>query len=432
MDALKSKIQNKQAKIGIIGLGYIGLSLSEAFGKKGFSIYGYDIDKKKIEGLKKKENPLPFLPLPHLFQYLDNGLFHPTYIPEEIKDCDIYIISVPTPLNKEHLPDLSCVKSAANQVAKFCRNNQLIILQSTTYPGTTEEILLPLLELGRFKVGQDIFLAYVPEREDAGDPNFDFTKVPRLIGGMTKECQEVTALLYEQITDKVHLCSSPKIAEAAKVFENAYRLINIAFVDEMKEAFDHLGIDIMEVIAASATKPFGFTKFVPGPGIGGECIPVDPVYLAHKIKAQDGPTSLIETAEIVNARAPYFVIQKVIDALNMRKKCLNGAHILAIGAAFKKDVSDIRESPAIKVISLLKEKGAEIFYHDPLVPFLHALNLRSISLTEEALKGTDCVVILTDHSNIDWEWIIDRSSLVVDTRQVSYGSKYEKQKVVHA
>ncbi len=432
MGQLLAKIEGKNAVIAIFGLGYIGLSLTNAFTKCGFKVIGYDIDTNKIASLKRGENYLGFLPLDYLFEALKNKRFIPTAELSDLKDVDVFIVSVPTPLNSEHQPEMRFVKNAVSSVASKLIGDELIIFQSTSYPGTTEEVVMPILEKDGFKVGESIFLAHVPEREDAGTPNFDLYNVPRLIGGVTPKCSEIAATLYKHITKKIHICSSAKIAEAAKVFENTYRLINIAFVDEMKEAFDHLGIDIMEVIDASSTKPYGFTRFVPGPGIGGECIPVDPVYLANKIKANDGPTTLIEAAEVVNARAPYFVLQKVIEALNKQKKCLSLSSIFVIGVAFKKDVSDIRESPALKVMELLLKNEAKISYYDPFVQSLPRFHLESTPITEEALKKADCLLILTDHSEIDWQYVIDNSSLVVDTRQVSYGIKKGKEKVVHA
>lgn len=420
MEKLLHKIVEREAVIGILGLGYTGLSLAHEFGKEGFKVIGFDIDASKITKLQHKETYLPFLPHDHLFELIDEKRFIPTANSKDLLETDIKIIAVPTPLNAARQPDLSYLRSAAKTVAQSLRQEQLVVLQSTTYPGTTEEEVLPLLEKeSGFKVGKDIYLAYVPEREDAGNPQSVLSQIPRLCGGITRHCLCLAKTLYEYITVKVHPCSSPKIAEAAKAYENTFRLINIAFVDEMKIAFDAMGIDIWEVIEASSTKPFGFYPFYPGPGIGGECIPVDPIYLSWRAKQFDARTVMIETASEINLLTSEYFVQKIAAALKAHQKSLNQAKILLLGVAFKKDVSDIRESPALRILDSLKKKGARVSYHDPLVPSLPTYQLDSIPLDEGTLKSYDCVVITTDHSFYDWKWVCEHSPLIIDTRNAT-------------
>jgi UDP-N-acetyl-D-glucosamine dehydrogenase len=439
MKELFRKIIEKQAMIGIIGLGHTGLSLAHDFGTEGFNIVGYDIDTTKIEKLRQRESYLPFLPLGHLFYLLDENKFKPTSDVNDLAEADVIIISVPTPLNQERQPDITflchAVQSAAQAIKKknelvasrtdsqFYRrkadreSTQLIVIQSTSYPGTTEEEALPILEnYTALKVGEGFFLAHVPEREDAGNPSAVLKQIPRICGGVTPECTLLAKALYEHITVKVHACSSARVAEAAKTYENTFRLINIAFVDEMKMAFDKMGINIWEVIEACSTKPFGFTPFYPGPGIGGECIPVDPVYLSCKAKQVDAETSIIDASSAINIKISEYVVLKIEEALLKKGKKLTEAKILILGVAFKKDVSDIRESPSLRVLSLLKQKNAHVAYHDPFVPHLTGHQLFSIHLDEEALSSYDCVAILTDHSRYDWNWICQNSHLIVDTR----------------
>lgn len=417
MEKLLHKIVEKEAVIGLIGLGYTGLSLAHEFGREGFKVIGFDIDSSKIALLQQKKTYLPFLPHDYLFELIDDKRFIPTSASNDLTGADIKIIAVPTPLNADRQPDLFFVKSATKTAAKALNKEQLVVLQSTTFPGTTEEEVLPLIEAGSgLKVGSDVYLAYVPEREDAGNPQSVLSQIPRLCGGITRKCLFLAKTLYEYITVKVYPCSSPKIAEAAKAYENTFRLINIAFVDEMKIAFDAMGIDIWEVIDASSTKPFGFCPFYPGPGIGGECIPVDPIYLAYRAKQFHARTVMIETASEINLRTSEYFVQKVAEALTAKQISLKGANILLLGVAFKKDVSDIRESPALRILDSLQKKGAQVAYHDPLVPKLMAFHLNSIQLEKEALDRYDCVVITTDHSSYDWKWVCGKSRLIVDTR----------------
>jgi UDP-N-acetyl-D-glucosamine dehydrogenase len=489
---LLHKIVEKEAVIGIIGLGYTGLSLAHDFGNEGFKIVGYDIDATKIETLKKRETYLPFMPHGQLFSLLDEKRFKPTSDPNDLSVADVIIISVPTPLNAKRQPDISYILKACHTLAaaikrqpayatqgsghftaesgltrishtfsdsshtlhddlavqmgeavllehcphpseqqsqsaerrsvqKKCEKSRLkprlIVLQSTTYPGTTEEEVLPLLERETdFKIGNEIFLAHVPEREDAGNPHAVLNQIPRICGGVTRKCMLLAKTLYEHITVRVYPCSSARIAEATKIYENTFRLINIAFVDEMKMVFDQMGINLWEVIQAASTKPFGFTAFYPGPGIGGECIPVDPLYLAWRAKKMGIATTMIDTASIINTKTSEYVVEKIAKALT---KKLQGAKILMLGVAFKRDVGDIRESPALRIMEILKQKGAEVCYHDYFVPKLAVFNQESISLNEKILKEVDCTVIITDHSRYDWLWICQNSQLIVDTRNAT-------------
>lgn len=349
---------------------------------------------------------------------LEKGKLKPTSDPKDLLHTDVKIISVPTPLDKKRAPDLSVLLKAAAICGKALEHSQLVVVQSTSFPGTTEEEVLPILEKeSKLKAGKDFFLAHVPEREDAGNPDSILSMIPRICGGLTKECLLLAKTLYEHITSKVYPCSSAKVAEATKTFENTYRLINIAFVDEMKITFDRMGINMWEVIEAASTKPFGYSPFYPGPGIGGECIPVDPIYLACKARQYRAPTAMIDIASTINEKTAHYVVEKISEALGQRKKKLKKAKILILGVAFKKDVSDTRESPAFKIISLLEKKGAEIAYHDFFVPELPLLKLKSISLDQ--LSSFDCVVIIADHSQYDWNKICKESQLIVDTRNAT-------------
>jgi UDP-N-acetyl-D-glucosamine dehydrogenase len=442
MEALLHKIVEKEVTIGVIGLGHTGLSLAHDFCIEGFKIIGFDIDSSKIEMLHRRESYLPFLPLGHLFYLLDEKRFLPTSDPQELAEADVIIICVPTPLNEQRLPDITYIQKACVTAASAMKrkrqlvaahrdegfkrrssdhkSHQLIVIQSTSYPGTTEEEALPLLEkeTGQ-RVGVDFFLAHVPEREDAGNPMAVLNQIPRICGGVTTKCALLAKTLYEHITVKVYLCPSVKVAEATKTYENTFRFINIAFVDEMKIAFDKMGINIWEVIDAASTKPFGFTPFYPGPGIGGECIPVDPIYLAWKAKQFSAPTTMIENASAINLQTSEYVIQKISEALALNKKTLRGGNILILGVAFKKDLSDTRESPALRILRSLKERGANVSYHDYFVPKLEEDHLTSIQLCEKTLSSSDCVAILTDHSRYDWVWISQHSPVIVDTRNAT-------------
>lgn len=416
------RIKKREIKVGVIGLGYVGLPLVRIFLQKDFDVIGFDIDDRKVVLLNQGKSYILHVRGEDLKPYLDKGKFRATSDFSELTLADAILICVPTPLDAHRNPDLSFIIKTTETIAQYLRPGQLIVLESTTYPGTTDEVMLPILQKKGLKVGQDFYLAYSPERENPGDKNFPTEKIPKVVGGITRHCLEVAKALYDEVVIRTVPVSSTKVAEASKLLENIFRSVNIAMVNEMKMIFERLGIDIWEVIEAASTKPFGFMPFYPGPGYGGHCIPVDPFYLAWKAKEVDYPTKFIELAGEINTQMPYYVVNRTIEALNRRGKAINGAKILVLGIAYKKDIDDQRESPALKIISLLQKKGAKVSYHDPYVPhsFGHReypdLDMKSVPLTEKRLKQFDAVVIATDHSVIDYDWIARHSPLVIDTR----------------
>ncbi|MCP2619946.1 nucleotide sugar dehydrogenase [Candidatus Aminicenantes bacterium AC-334-K16] len=424
---LIQKIISRQAIIGVIGLGYVGLPLVKAFLLKGFRVVGFDVDHKKVEQLKRGESYIQYFPGEELKPFLMKGSFRPTTDFQLLKEVDVIIICVPTPLDAHRNPDLSYVLNTTRTIATYLRSGQLIILESTTYPGTTEEEMKPILEETGLMVGQDFFLAYSPERENPGDVRFTTEKIPKVVGGVTEACLQVAKTLYDQIVVQTIPVSSCRVAEATKLLENIFRSVNIALVNELKMIFERLGIDVWEVIEAASTKPFGYMPFYPGPGYGGHCIPVDPFYLTWKAKEVDYSTKFIELAGEINTQMPYYVVAKTVEALNERGKSIKGARILILGVAYKKDVDDQRESPALKIIQILRQKGAEVSYNDPYVPhcFGHRdypdLDLWSEELSEEVLKKMDAVIIATDHSVYDFAWIVAHSPLIIDTRNAVKG-----------
>jgi len=433
--SLENKISKKEARIGIVGLGYVGLPLVKTFLSKGFGVLGFDIDEKKVEMLNHAKSYIKHFTAEELKIFLEKKKFQATTDFGLLAKADVIIICVPTPLDSHKNPDLSYVLTTTEVISKHLRKGQLVVLESTTYPGTTEEEMLPLLEAGGLKVGEDFHLAYSPERENPGDKVYTTEKIPKVVGGVTPRCKRVAKILYDQIVVKTIPVSSPKVAEATKLMENIFRSVNIAMVNEMKMIFDRMGIDIWEVVKAASTKPFGFMTFLPGPGYGGHCIPVDPFYLAWKAKEVDHPTKFIELAGEINTLMPYYVVTKTIEALNKKGKSARGARILILGIAYKKDIDDQRESPALKIISLLQNKGAKVSYNDPYVPQSYGhrdypgLELKSVALTEKMLKKFDAVIIATAHSDYDFEWIAENSSLIVDTRNAI---KNKKNNVVKA
>lgn len=419
---LESKIKNKKALIGIIGMGYVGLPLVKTFLKKGFEVLGFDVDARKVNILNQGESYIKHVSAEELKAFLKKKKFQATTDFGLLTRVDVIIICVPTPLDSHKNPDLSFVLKTTEVISKSLRKDQLVVLESTTYPGTTEEEVLPLLEAGGLRVGEDFYLAYSPERENPGDKFYSTEKIPKVVGGITQRCERVAKALYDQVVVKTIPVSSPKVAEATKLLENIFRSVNIAMVNEMKMIFDRMGIDIWEVVEAASTKPFGFMPFLPGPGYGGHCIPVDPFYLAWKAKEVDYPAKFIELAGEINTLMPYYVVSKTIEELNKRGKSIKGARILILGIAYKKDIDDQRESPSLKIISLLQGKGAKVSYNDPYVPqsFGHrdypGLKLKSVALTEKKLKEFNAVIIATAHSVYDFEWIAEKSSLIIDTR----------------
>jgi len=416
------RIKKREIKVGIIGLGYVGLPLVRIFLQKGFEVVGFDVDQRKVDWLNQGKSYILHVRGEELKPYLDQGKFRATADFSELAGMDAILICVPTPLDAHRNPDLTFVIQTTETIARYLRPGQLVVLESTTYPGTTDEEMLPILARTGLKVGEDFYLAYSPERENPGDKNFSTDKIPKVVGGLTRHCLEVAKALYDEVVVKTVPVSSTRVAEATKLLENIFRSVNIAMVNEMKMIFDRLGIDIWEVIEAASTKPFGFMPFYPGPGYGGHCIPVDPFYLTWKAKEVDFPTKFIELAGEINTRMPYYVVDRTIEALNARGKAINGAKILVLGIAYKKDVDDQRESPALKIISLFMKKGAKVSYHDPYVPhsFGHreypGLDLKSVPLTARRLRQSDAVVIATDHSIIDYDWVARNSPLVIDTR----------------
>ena len=412
----------KNGLTGIIGLGYVGLPLLIDFCEAGLKVIGFDIDEEKIYVLENGQSYISYIPAEQIAKFVNDGRFIPTSDFSRLKEVDNIIIAVPTPLNINREPDLTFVENTTRTIAENLRDGQLIVLESTTYPGTTREVLLPILEEKGGKAGKDFFLAYSPERVDPNNKNYRAREIPKVIGGITPACLERAVQLYSRVFRKLVPVTSTEVAEASKLLENIFRSVNIALVNEMKLLFDRMGIDIWEVIEASTSKPFGFMPFYPGPGLGGHCIPIDPFYLTWKARQYDFTTRFIELAGEINTSMPYYVLQKTIDALNENGKSLKGARVLVLGAAYKKDVDDIRESPAVKIITLLKEKGAQVIYHDPYITEIKGMRkypgliMKAVELEEETLQGVDCVLLVTDHSCYDYGWILDNSTLIVDTR----------------
>jgi UDP-N-acetyl-D-glucosamine dehydrogenase len=432
---LEKKIKNREAQVAIIGLGYVGLPLVKTFLNRGFRVTGFDVDEKKVEMLNQGKSYIKHVTAEELITFLKEKRFQATSDFGILDQADIIIICVPTPLDSHRNPDLSFVLKTTKVISEKLKKGQLVVLESTTYPGTTEEQMLPILEETGLKVGEDFFLAYSPERENPGDKEYPTEKIPKVVGGITPDCLKVAKVLYDQVVVRTVPVSSPKVAEATKLLENIFRSVNIALVNELKMIFDRMGIEVWEVVEAASTKPFGFMPFYPGPGYGGHCIPVDPFYLAWKAKEVDYETKFIELAGEINTLMPYYIASKTSEALNERKKSIKGAKILILGIAYKADIDDQRESPALKIISLLQEKGAKVSYNDPYVPhsFGHRdypdLNLKSVALSEGKLKEFDAVIVATAHSAYDFEWIVKNSCLVIDTRNAI---KVKRKNVVKA
>jgi UDP-N-acetyl-D-glucosamine dehydrogenase len=424
IDLLK-KIRNNSAVIGIIGMGYVGLPLGLAFAAKKFNVLGFDLDDKKINLLNKGRGYLKHISNDKISKAVKSGYLKATSDFSKLKEVDAILICVPTPLTEHREPDMSFVENTSKTIAKYLRKGQLIVLESTTYPGTTEELLLPLFEnaggKNKLKAGRDFYLAFSPEREDPNNPDFTTAEIPKVIGGVTPQCLNVSRALYDKVIIKTIPVSSPGAAEATKLLENIFRSVNIALVNELKMVFDKMNIDIWEVIAAASTKPFGFKPFYPGPGLGGHCIPIDPFYLTWKAREFEVNTKFIELAGEINTLQPYYVVEKTSEALNKFRKALNGAKVLILGAAYKKDIDDMRESPSLKLIEIFREKGAVVEYYDPLVPMLpktrkYNFKMNSVNLTKEKLRSYDVVVLSTDHSVFDYKFIAAQSGIIIDTR----------------
>ncbi|MBU2538887.1 MAG: nucleotide sugar dehydrogenase [Proteobacteria bacterium] len=419
---LIDKLNRQQAMIGIIGLGYVGLPLMLRFNAAGFRVLGIDIDFAKVEKLNAGESYIEHISPEKIAAACRSG-FEATTDFSRAQEADALILCVPTPLTKHREPDISFVIGTMDLLVPHLRQGQVIALESTTYPGTTEEELLPRIEAAGFKVGQDIFLVYSPEREDPGNSNFNTRTIPKVIGGQTTACLQAGIALYTQAIDKVVPVTSTKAAEMCKLLENIHRAVNIGLVNEMKIVCDRMGIDIHEVIRAAATKPFGFVAYYPGPGLGGHCIPIDPFYLTWKAREYGVATRFIELAGEVNTGMPLWVVSKIIDALNDRGRALKGCRILVLGIAYKKNVDDMRESPAVELMEILREKGAEINYSDPHVPVFpkmreHRFELASVALTPESIERYDLILLATDHSAFDYSMLKEHARLIVDTRGV--------------
>jgi len=424
-EKLIQDIQSHKARVGIIGLGYVGLPLVLRFGEEQFSVIGFDVDPEKVNKLNAGESYIRHIPAARVQALLNEKRFEATRDFGRLAEADCIIICVPTPLTAKKDPDLQYIEKTGDSVLKTLRKGQLISLESTTYPGTTEEILLERFRTTGLEVGKDYFLVFSPEREDPGNPKFSTRTIPKVVGGMTPACLEAGKTLYGQVIDRIVTVSSTRTAELVKLLENIYRCVNIALVNELKLLTDRMGIDIWEVIDAAATKPFGYTPFYPGPGLGGHCIPIDPFYLSWKAKEYDFSTRFIHLAGEVNSSIPYYVVDRIAAALNDHSKAIRGARILILGVAYKKDVDDVRESPALEIMELLQHKGAELSYSDPYIAKLHKMraydfsHLRSVELTEQALGQFDVVLIATDHTNVDYQRIVDHARLIVDTRNAT-------------
>jgi UDP-N-acetyl-D-glucosamine dehydrogenase len=431
-DQLLSKIANRSVHVVIVGLGYVGLPLAMEFARAGIRVTGYDLNPRVTGDLMKGISHIQDVPSSLVAQHVKSGMFRATADEKCLAEADAISIAVPTPLSKTRDPDMSYVLSAVDAIAKNCHAGQLIILGSTTYPGTTRELMLPRLEQVGLKAGRDVFVAFSPERVDPGNPKWNTRNTPKVVGGITDACTEVAAALYGACIDTIVPVSSPETAELVKLLENTFRAVNIGLVNEMALVCDRLGVDVWEVIEAADTKPFGFMKFTPGPGIGGHCIPLDPHYLAWKMRTLNYKTRFIDLASEVNSSMPEFVVEKVGQALNEHRKPLNGSRVMVIGVAYKKDIDDVRESPALDVIRLLDERGAKVVYHDPYVSEVteDGHKRTSVDLNAIALAECDAVVIVTDHSSIDYQLIVDHAGIVVDTRNATRRTQHREGRVV--
>jgi len=427
MEQFLKKIEDRAACVAVIGLGYVGLPLAVEFAKAGFRVIGIDVDAVRVGRLKRGESYIKDIPSEDLQKIIADGRFVATTALSFLAEADACCICVPTPLGKTKDPDVSFILQAARAVKSSLRRGQLIVLESTTYPGTTRELVLPMLEEDGLKVGVDFGLAFSPERIDPGNPTYGLKNTPRVVGGITPACTQMAVALYSQIVARVMPVSSVEAAEMTKLLENTFRIVNIGLVNEIAIMCDRLGINVWEVVEAASTKPYGFIPFYPGPGLGGHCIPVDPHYLSWKLRTLNYRARFIELAGEINAEMPEYVIGKITDALNRAKKSVNGSSVLILGVAYKRDIDDVRESPALDIIKLLCNKGAEVTWHDPYVRELKGMEslTRAEAVTSELLSQADCVVITTDHSTYDWEAIVKDANLIVDsrnaTRQVGLG-----------
>jgi UDP-N-acetyl-D-glucosamine dehydrogenase len=437
-EAVVKAIEQKTARIGVIGLGYVGLPLIRAFVKAGFKTMGFDVDPDKIAALRGGRSYIGHIDSGWITEVVANGSFHPTCEMRQLGQPDAILICVPTPLNASRDPDLSCVEATGRQIAEHLRPGQLVVLESTTYPGTTRDVLLPILESSGLQVGKEFYLAYSPEREDPGNPQFEAKSIPKVVGGMEAHSLRLATTLYQQAVVEVVPVASCEVAEASKILENTYRAVNIALVNELKVLFHRMDIDIWEVIQAAKTKPFGFQAFYPGPGLGGHCIPIDPFYLSWLARRQGLPTRFIELAGEINTSMPRYVVQRLAEALNSSGKPIKGSKIALLGVAYKRDVDDPRESPAFELLELLEDRGAVLSYNDPHIPVLPKMRhhivpaLSSEPLTVEYLAAQDCVLIVTDHSAYDYDFIVSHAKLIVDTRNATHAVRRDAGNIVQA
>ncbi|MHC4719473.1 MAG: nucleotide sugar dehydrogenase [Planctomycetota bacterium] len=431
------KVKDKKAAVGVLGLGYVGLPLVREFASAGMKVVGFDIDKEKVGILNSGRSIIKHIAHSEVKKIVKAGLFRATANMAKLGTVDAILVCVPTPLTDSREPDMQFVIGSSETIAKYLRAGQLIVFESTTYPGTTRELVAPILEGGGLKAGKDFHLAYSPEREDPGSKTFTTKTIPKVVGGLTDECRDMACRLYESFIVETVPVSSLEAAEATKILENVYRCINIAMVNELKMVFERMGIDIWEVIGAARSKPFGFQAFYPGPGLGGHCIPIDPFYLTWKARQYGMATRFIELAGEINTNMPHYVINKTMDALNERRKSLKGSKVLVLGLAYKKDIDDLRESPSIELIELLEKKGAKVDYNDPYIPKTHKqrrhdLRMTSKKLSERMLAGYDVVLISTNHSCYDYEWVVKNSKLVIDTRNATAGVRKGRSKIIKA
>ena len=437
-EQLREYIQEKQATVGIVGLGYVGLPLIHAFVSAGFRCLGFDVDQNKVDQLNRGQSYIGHIPSTWLESWLANHQFSATSTPEDLANADAILMCVPTPLTEAREPDLSYVISSTQTISQILRPGQLIILESTTYPGTTRDVILPELEKTGLEVGKDFFLAYSPEREDPGNPDFSASGIPKVVGGYDPASCDLAALLYEPAVKQIIPVSSCEIAEACKILENTYRAVNIALVNELKVMYDRMGIDVWEVIDAAKTKPFGFSAFYPGPGLGGHCIPIDPFYLSWLARKHGMSTRFVELAGEINSAMPQYVMQRLAFALNELSKPIRGSKVAILGIAYKPNVDDTRESPSFALMEELLKQGAEISYNDPYVarlPSSRSHNLPTMTsneLTPEYLASQDCVLISTNHSAYDYSSIVEHSSLVVDTRNATRDVTSGREKIIKA
>ena len=418
-EIMKDKITRNESKMAVVGMGYVGLPLAVVFAEAGFTVTGIDLDEQKTASVNRGESYIPDIDSSRLKQLVDHRKFSAVSDFSVLQDIDLVSICVPTPLRKTGDPDLSFIISASELIAPYLHKNMVIVFESSTYPGTTREMVLPkLIEHHNLVVGEDFFLNFSPERIDPGRKDWTTKNTPKVMGGMTEKCTEIAALWYRKALDTVIPVSSPEVAEMAKLLENTYRMINIGLVNELALMCDRLNIDVWEVIDAAATKPFGFMKFLPGPGLGGHCIPIDPIYLSWKLKSLHYTARFIDLASEINTGMPRYTVGKVQDALNQHQKCLNGSKVLVLGAAYKPDIDDMRESPSLDVMHLLRQKGANVSYNDPYVPQLdlEGEKLESVTDLYTAIGEADCVVIVTNHSCYDYPLINEKAKLIVDTR----------------